>query len=165
MPKGQGKILNIQGNKLRSCYFLVSAVVRQRLTSKPEVTGMFNMSVKVTSHGNHERHVKQTSVRLVALSTKPSMLSNTLQSLVNPLRVTLILKRGGGTHTLQSILEMTYNYELGVFRTYGEKKYQSQQLVYSNRKSKSICWDGSIAVKKHMSVYMGAQQQEGEQTC
>lgn len=139
MPKGQGKIISIQGNKLRSCYFLVSAVVRQKLTSNPEVTGMFNMSVKVTSHGNHERHVKQTSVGLVALSAKPSMLSNTLQSLVNPLRVTLILKWGGGTHTLQSILEMTYNYELGVFRTYGEKKYQSQQLVYSNRKSKSIC--------------------------
>ena len=117
-----------------------------------------SVSVKVISHGNHERHVKQTTVRLVALSAKTSMLSNTLQSLVNPLRVTLILKWGGGIHTLQSILKMTYNYELGVFRTYGEKKYQSQQLVYSNRKSKSICCDSPIAAKNHMSIYMGAQQ-------
>jgi len=105
------------------------------LTSKPEAIGMCNLSVKVTSHGNHERHVKQTTVCLVALPAKTSMLSNTLQSLVNALRVTLILKWGGGTHTLQSILEMTCNYELGVFRTYGKKKHQSQQLVYSNRKS------------------------------
>ena len=126
------------------------------LTSKPEAIGIFNLPVKVTSHGNHERHVKQTTVRLVALSAKTSILSNTLQSLVNPLRVTLILKWGGGIHTLQSILEMTYNYELGVFRTYGEKKYQSQQLVYSNRKSKSICCDSPIAAKNHMGIYMGA---------
>lgn len=124
------------------------------LTSKSEAIDMFNLSVKVTSH---ERHVKQT-VHLVALSAKISMLSNTLQSLVNALRVTLILKWGGGIHTLKSILEMTYNYELGVFRMYGEKKYQSEQLVYSNRKSKSICCDSPIAAKNHMGIHMGAQQ-------
>lgn len=135
------------------------------LTGKPGATGMFYLSVKVTSHGNHESHVKQTTVRSVALSAKTSTRSNTLQSLVNPLRVTLILKWGGGTHTLQSILEMTYYYELGVFRTYGEKKYQSQQLVYSNRKSKSICCDSPIAAKNHMGICMGGQQQEGEWTC
>jgi len=128
------------------------------LTSKPETIGMFNLSVKITSRGNHERHVKQTAVHLVALSAKTSMLSNTLQSLVNPLRVTLILKWGGGIHTLQSILEMTYNYELGVFRTYGEKKYQSQQLVYGNRKSSSICYDSPKAAMNHTSTYMEAQQ-------
>lgn len=126
------------------------------LTSRPEVISMFNSSEKVTSHENHERHVKQTTVRLAALSAKTSMLSNTLQSLVNPLRATLILKWGGGIHTLQNILEITCNDELGVFRTYGEKKYQSQQLVYSNRKSKSICC--AIPAKNHMGIYMGAQQ-------
>lgn len=50
--------------------------------------------------GTMKRHVKQTAVHLAALSAKTSMLSNTLQSLVNPLRVTLILKWGGGIHTL-----------------------------------------------------------------
>lgn len=128
------------------------------LTSTPEVTDMFNSSEIVTSHENHERHVKQTTVGLAALSAKTSMLSNTLQPLVNPLRATLILKRGGGIHTLQSILEITCNDELGVFRTYGGKKYQSQHLVYSNRKSKSICC--AIAAKNHMGFYTGVSNKE-----
>lgn len=53
---------------------------------------------------------------------------------------------------------MTYNYELGVLRTYGEKKYQSQQLVYSKRKSRRICYDSPKAAMNHMSTYMEAQQ-------
>lgn len=86
------------------------------------------------------------------------MLSNTLQPLVNPLRATLILKWGGGIHTLQSILEITCNDELGVFRTYGEKKYQSQHLVYSNRKSKSICC--AVLAKNHTGFYMGVSKRK-----
>lgn len=80
---------------------------------------------------------KTNNRRLAALSAKTSTLSNTLQSLVNPRRATMILKRGGGTHTLQSILEMTCSYELGVFRTYGEKRISHNSLFTAIEKAKA----------------------------